>query len=108
MEAKRPFSQLDWLSTPGPIRAYIIHLEQVIEQMQQRLELIEKRTEKLEVNSKMNSQNSSKPPSSDSPFNKQTVMPSLTVLRIAVKRPSLCRTDVSISIFITSYKNLYR
>lgn len=71
MEAKRPFSQLDWLSTPEPVRTYIIHLEQVIGQMKQRLELIEKRTEKLEVHSKMNSQNSSKPPSSDGPFNKQ-------------------------------------
>ena len=71
MEAKRPFSQLDWLSTPEPVRAYILHLEKVIGQMQQRLELIEKRTEKLEAHSKMNSQNSSKPPSSDGPFNKQ-------------------------------------
>ena len=71
MEAKRAFSQLDWLSTPEPVRAYIIHLEKVIGQMQQRLELIEKRTEKLEVRSEMNSQNSSKPPSSDGPFNKQ-------------------------------------
>lgn len=71
MEVKRPFSQLDWLSTPEPVRAYIIHLERIIGQMQQRLELIEKRTEKLEARTKMNSQNSSKPPSSDSPFNKQ-------------------------------------
>lgn len=71
MENKRPFSQLDWLSTPEPVRAYIIHLEQIIDQMQQRLELIEKRTEQLEVRSKMNSKNSSKPPSSDGPFNKQ-------------------------------------
>ena len=71
MEAKRPFSQFDWLSIPEPVRAYIIHLEQVFGQMQQRLELIEKRTEKLEARSKMNSQNSSKPPSSDGPFNKQ-------------------------------------
>ena len=39
--------------------------------MQQRLELVEKRTERLEARSKMNSQNSSKPPSSDGPFNKQ-------------------------------------
>ncbi len=39
--------------------------------MQQRLELIEKRTEKLEVRSKMNSQNLSKPPLSNNPFNKQ-------------------------------------
>ena len=38
--------------------------------MQQRLDLLEKRTEKLEVQSKKNSQNSSKPPSSDSPYTK--------------------------------------
>jgi hypothetical protein len=71
MEVKRPFSQLDWLSTPEPVRAYIIHFERMIGQMQQRLELVEKRTKKLEARAKINSQNSSKPPSSDSPFNKQ-------------------------------------
>lgn len=70
MEAKRPFSQLDWFSTPEPVRAYIVYLEQLIGQMQQRLDLLEKRTEKLEVQSKKNSQNSSKPPSSDSPYSK--------------------------------------
>ena len=70
MEAKRPFSQLDWFSSPEPVRAYIVHLEQIIGQMQQRLDLLEKRTEKLEVESKKNSQNSSKPPSSDSPYSK--------------------------------------
>jgi transposase len=71
MEAKRPFSQLDWLSTPEPVREYIIYLERLIGQMQQRLEAVEKRTEKLEARTRMNSQNSSKPPSSDSPFNRQ-------------------------------------
>ena len=71
MEAKRPFSQLDWLTTPEPVRAYIVHLEKTILQMQQQLGQLEKRTEKLEVQTKMNSQNSSKPPSSDSPFNKK-------------------------------------
>jgi len=70
MEAKRPFSKLDWFSTPESVRAYIVHLEQLIGQMQQRLDLLEKRTEKLEVQTKKNSQNSSKPPSSDGPFNK--------------------------------------
>jgi len=70
MEAKRPFSQLDWLSTPEPVREYILYLERLIGQMQQRLEMVEKRTAKLEARTKMNSQNSSKPPSSDSPFNK--------------------------------------
>ena len=67
MEAKRPFSQLDWLTTAQPVRDYIIYLEKTIFQMQQQLGQLEKRTEKLEVQTKMNSQNSSKPPSSDSP-----------------------------------------
>lgn len=71
MEAKRPFSQLDWLTTPQAVRDYIIYLEKTIFQMQQQLGQLEKRTEKLEVRTKMNSQNSSKPPSSDSPFNKK-------------------------------------
>jgi len=58
------------LSTPEPVREYILYLERFIGQMQQRLEMVEKRTAKLEARTKMNSQNSSKPPSSDSPFNK--------------------------------------
>jgi transposase len=70
MEAKRPFSQLDWQCTPEAVKAYIIYLEQVIAQLQQRQDLLEKRTEKLENQSRMNSQNSSKPPSSDGPFKK--------------------------------------
>ena len=70
MEANRPFSQLDWLSTPEAVRAYIIYLEKTIFQMQQQLGQLEKRTVKLETQTNMNSQNSSKPPSSDSPFNK--------------------------------------
>ena len=60
MEANRPFSQLDWLTTPEAVRAYIVHLETTIFQMQQQLGQLEKRTEKLEVQTKMNSQNSSK------------------------------------------------
>ena len=71
MEAKRPFSQIHWLSTPQSVKDYIIYLEKTIFQMQQQLGQLEKRTEKLEVQTKMNSQNSSKPPSSDSPFDKK-------------------------------------
>ena len=71
MEANRPFTQLEWLTTPEAVRAYIVHLEKTIYQMQQQLRLLEKRTEKLEVRTNMNSQNSSKPPSSDSPFDKK-------------------------------------
>jgi len=71
MEANRPFTQLEWFTTPEAVRAYIVHLEKTIYQMQQQLRQLEKRTEKLEVRTKMNSQNSSKPPSSDSPFDKK-------------------------------------
>ncbi len=69
MEAKRPFSQFDWLSTPQPVKDYIVYLEKTIFQMQQQLGQLEKRTKKLEARTKMNSQNSSKPPSAGSPFN---------------------------------------
>jgi transposase len=68
MEVKRPFSDEDWNNTPEPVKAYIVHLEDLIKQLIKRQDELEKRTEKLEAQSKMNSQNSSKPPSSDSPF----------------------------------------
>ena len=71
MEAKRPFSHIEWLSTPQAVKDYIVYLEKTIFQMRQQLGQLEKRTEKLEVRSQMNSQNSSKPPSSDSPFDKK-------------------------------------
>jgi transposase len=70
MQIQRPFSQLDWLSTPEAVRQYIVQLENAILQLQQQLDQLEKRTEKLETQTKKNSQNSSKPPSSDSPYKK--------------------------------------
>ena len=70
MEVKRPFSQLDWFSTPDAVKVYVAHLEQIIGQVEQRQSQLEKRTEKLEAQVGMNSQNSSKPPSTDSPYKK--------------------------------------
>lgn len=77
METKRPFSALDWELTPEPVRQYILYLEQVFAEMDKRLEsqakiirALEKRLEDLEVRTRKNSQNSSKPPSSDSPFDR--------------------------------------
>jgi transposase len=46
-------------------------LEQTLHDMQQRVEAHEKRIEKLEVRTRKNSHNSSKPPSSDPPFGRQ-------------------------------------
>ena len=70
MEPKRPFSNLDWAATPELVRQYIKNLEHTIFALLAKVEHLEKRTEKLEVQTKKNSQNSSKPPSSDSPFKK--------------------------------------
>ncbi len=70
MEVKRPFSDDDWHDTPGPVKQYIIKLEQTIVQLINRVEELEKRTDKLESKNNQNSQNSSKPPSTDSPFKK--------------------------------------
>jgi len=70
MEPKRPFSSLDWAATPQPVRQYITYLEQTIVSLVARIEEHEKRIEQLEVRTKKNSQNSSKPPLSDGPFKK--------------------------------------
>jgi cell division protein FtsB len=56
MQIQRPFSQLDWLSTPEAVRQYIVQLENAILQLQQQLDQLEKRTEKLETQTKKNSQ----------------------------------------------------
>ena len=70
MKAKRPFSDDDWQATPEPVKQYIISLEQAIALLIKKVEALEHRTEKLEGSVNKNSQNSSKPPSSDSPFKK--------------------------------------
>jgi transposase len=70
MAPNRPFSDLDWHLTPHAVRLYILHLEQRLADLQQRVESNEKRIEKLEVKTRKNSHNSSKPPSSDPPFDR--------------------------------------
>jgi transposase len=70
MEPKRPFSNLDWAVTPQPVKQYIVYLEQAIVTLAAKTEQLEKRIEQPKVRTKKNSQNSSKPPSSDGPFKK--------------------------------------
>jgi transposase len=65
MEPKRPFSRA---ATPAPVKQYIEYLEQTTLALVAKVEQLEKRTEKLEIQNRKNSQNSSKPPSSDGPF----------------------------------------
>ena len=68
MDTKRPFTNLDWNLTPDSVRRYILTLEQALDLVRQQVANNEKRIEKLETQTQKNSQNSSKPPSSDSPF----------------------------------------
>ncbi|KKL55258.1 hypothetical protein LCGC14_2257210 [marine sediment metagenome] len=70
MEPKRPFSSLNWDTTPELGKRYIEHLEKTHVMLVDKVESVEKRIEQLEHQLKQNSQNSNKPPSSDSPFKK--------------------------------------
>jgi transposase len=71
MAPDRPISELDWQMTPETVRQYIVLLEQKLHHMQLMVQAHETRIEKLEVQTKKNSHNSSKPPSSDPPFNRK-------------------------------------
>jgi len=68
MSLKRPFSDIDWITNPEPVKQHILYLERTIENLTAKVQQIEKRIEQLEVRTKKNSQKSSKPPSSDGPF----------------------------------------
>ena len=65
---ERPFSESDWLATPEPVRRYVEALEQRIEKLEESHAHLLKRIEQLEQRLNQNSQNSSKPPSSDPPY----------------------------------------
>jgi transposase len=70
MDFKRPFSESDWLATPEPVRKYVEALEQAIVDLLAKAQQHEKRIAELERRLNLDSQNSSKPPSSDSPYRK--------------------------------------
>ena len=65
---ERPFRESDWLATPEPVRRYVEALEQRIEKLEESHAQLLKRIEQLESRLNQNSQNSSKPPSSDPPY----------------------------------------
>jgi transposase len=71
MAPTRPFAELYWQLTPEPVRQYILFLERSQTDLRQRVEALEQRLEKLEVRTAKNSKNSSKPPSSDSPYTRK-------------------------------------
>ena len=70
MEPKRPFSVLDRAATPEPVKQYVLYLERTIATLVESVQQLEKRIEHLEVRANKNSQNSSKPPSTDGPYKK--------------------------------------
>lgn len=70
MKPTRPFTELDWQLTPEPVRQYIVYLEQTLSLMQNQIRQLEKRLDALETRTQKNSRNSSKPPSSDSPYSR--------------------------------------
>lgn len=70
MEIKRPFSDDEFQATPEPVRLYIVQLEEIVSKLLNETEDLKKRVAKLENRVNLNSQNSSKPSSSDSPFKK--------------------------------------
>jgi len=61
---KLPFSQQDWEKTPKPVQAFIVNMMNEITSLHSKIEKIERRLHQ-------DSSNSSKPPSSDSPYNKK-------------------------------------
>jgi transposase len=68
MPIERPFSESDWLATPEPVRRYVESLEKRVVQLETTVAQLIKRIEQLESRLNQNSQNSSKPPSSDPPY----------------------------------------
>ena len=58
----------DLANTPPPVLKLLLHLIERITQQEERIAQQEKRIEELEAKLGMNSSNSSKPPSTDSPY----------------------------------------
>lgn len=68
IEIKRNFSDADWEATPEAVKAHILKLEESLLILLSRTKQLEDRVDQLESQKNKNSRNSSKPPSSDSPY----------------------------------------
>jgi transposase len=67
-----PFCQMEWDLTPPAVQDYIKYQNQQIAQFQTQIDQLQQQVETLQGRVEKTSQTSSKPPSSDSPFNKPT------------------------------------
>ena len=65
-----PFCQMEWELTPPAVQDYIKHQNQQIAQFQAQIAQLQQQVATLQGRVEQTSQTSSKPPSSDSPFNK--------------------------------------
>jgi len=70
MQIKRPFPEETFQTLLEPVQQYIVQLEETVVRLLGEVEGLKKRVSELESRINQNSQNSSKPPSSDPPFNK--------------------------------------
>ena len=65
-----PFCHMEWELTPPAVQDYIKHQNQQIAQFQAQIAQLQQQVATLQGRVEQTSQTSSKPPSSDSPFNK--------------------------------------
>ena len=65
-----PLCQMEWERTPPAVQDSITHQNQQIAQFQTQIDQLQQQVETLQGRVEQTSQTSSKPPSSDSPFNK--------------------------------------
>jgi transposase len=66
----RDFTKRDWSNTPDAVKKAYENLEKLVIELLEKQEQLEKRLYKIESQLNKNSSNSSKPPSSDSPYKK--------------------------------------
>jgi transposase len=65
-----PFSQVEWDQTPSAVQTYLLTLQTQLDALQQQHQALQCQVDQLQGRVEKTSQTSSKPPSSDSPFNK--------------------------------------
>jgi transposase len=65
-----PFSQAEWEQTPGAVQTHVLALQTQLDHLQQQHQQLQSQVDRLQGRVDQTSKTSSKPPSSDSPFNK--------------------------------------
>lgn len=70
-DQRLPFSSEDWGKTPESVRHHVVNLCRVISEQQKTLAELREKIETLEARLNRNSSNSNRPPSSDSPYEKE-------------------------------------